>query len=300
MELYHLKSFIAVSNHKNLTKAANYLNLSPSALSSQIKALEEDLGVDLFVRIPKGMRMTDVGRELYVHARQIVKAASKLRERARVIGRKHSEILKIGINLDPDMLEISSLNKTFSEVLPDVTISYVKNSTLETARMLRRNMINIGFVFGNSIAKDVEVKLLSMMDINVVIPNTMFDRKQALDWNDIAQLPWIWGDERCPYHQTFQVLIDKRGLSINKVGYTIDDKITKQLVKDGKGVALIMCNEARELENAKQAYIWRKGTVKIPFGVAYLTKQRSSPLIKLALSSIIEIWGQKIALRNLC
>ena len=54
MELYQLQSFAVIAQTKNLTRAAETLNLSQSALSSQLKGLEEDLGVVLFKRGARG------------------------------------------------------------------------------------------------------------------------------------------------------------------------------------------------------------------------------------------------------
>lgn len=64
MELYQLKSFLAIVREQNLTRAADALNLSQSALSSQIKALEEELGLRLFKRSSRGMTLTHQGEAL--------------------------------------------------------------------------------------------------------------------------------------------------------------------------------------------------------------------------------------------
>jgi len=69
MELYQIKSFIAVADALNLTRAARETHQSPSAVSSQIKALETDLGVILFKRSPKGMSLTPDGETLLTSAR---------------------------------------------------------------------------------------------------------------------------------------------------------------------------------------------------------------------------------------
>ena len=60
MELFQLRSFQAVAQTGNLTRAAEALHLSQSALSVQIRNLEDELGVELFARQAKGMRLTAV------------------------------------------------------------------------------------------------------------------------------------------------------------------------------------------------------------------------------------------------
>ena len=74
MEYYHLRTFVAVAEEEHLTRAAERLNASLPAVSAHIRGLEEELGVVLFSRTPKGMRLTDEGRALLVEARQALPA----------------------------------------------------------------------------------------------------------------------------------------------------------------------------------------------------------------------------------
>ena len=68
MELYHLKTFVMVAKEEHLTRAADKLNTSQPAVSAHIKALEEELGLVLFRRTSKGMRLTKEGTILYQKA----------------------------------------------------------------------------------------------------------------------------------------------------------------------------------------------------------------------------------------
>lgn len=78
MNLHHLKLFRAVANEGTLTGAARRLNLSQSALSTQIKALEASLGHDLFARRGRGLVLTEAGRIALDHAEAIFRTADDL------------------------------------------------------------------------------------------------------------------------------------------------------------------------------------------------------------------------------
>src|SRR5260370_20757109 len=75
MELYQLRSFTAVAELGHLTRAAEKLHVSQPAMSAQIKALEDELGVALFERVPTGMILTAAGRPLLPQAAKVLAAA---------------------------------------------------------------------------------------------------------------------------------------------------------------------------------------------------------------------------------
>lgn len=78
LNLHHLRLFQAVATERTLTGAARRLNLSQSALSSQLKALEASLGHDLFERVGRGLVLTEAGRIALDHADAIFRTADEL------------------------------------------------------------------------------------------------------------------------------------------------------------------------------------------------------------------------------
>ena len=85
MELRHLNSFVAVAERLNFSRAAEHLHVAQPAISQQIRALEGELGVRLFERVGKRVRLTEAGRALLPHACLILStvetARNDLRER---------------------------------------------------------------------------------------------------------------------------------------------------------------------------------------------------------------------------
>ena len=81
MELRHLKYFIAVAEEQNIGRAAARLHISQPPLTRQIQQLEEELDVQLFVRTPKGMEITQAGTLLLEEARNIRSLVEQATER---------------------------------------------------------------------------------------------------------------------------------------------------------------------------------------------------------------------------
>lgn len=83
MELYQLRTFVTVAQQGHLTQAAELLHLSQPAVTAQIKALEEDMGMPLFDRSAGGVRLTRAGEELLPRAQSILTSSRDLLNHAR-------------------------------------------------------------------------------------------------------------------------------------------------------------------------------------------------------------------------
>ncbi|MEP6610162.1 MAG: LysR family transcriptional regulator, partial [Burkholderiaceae bacterium] len=85
MELYQLRSFAAIAETGQLTRAAEKLHVSQPAVSAQLKALEEELEFALFERTPNGMVLTAAGKRLLAEADKVLAAAQHLQNHARML-----------------------------------------------------------------------------------------------------------------------------------------------------------------------------------------------------------------------
>src|SRR6476620_9730303 len=81
MELWQLRTFNEIAETLNFTKASERLNLTQSAVSHQIKALEDELGIKLFVRGKRGVKLTDAGRSAIESSRKILDEVESMRQR---------------------------------------------------------------------------------------------------------------------------------------------------------------------------------------------------------------------------
>src|SRR5258708_1083234 len=96
MELRHLRYFQAVAEALSFTKAAARLRIAQPALSRQVQDLEEEVGVDLVKRSPRGLTLTAEGKLFLVEARELLKRADESVKKVRALARGEYGELHIG------------------------------------------------------------------------------------------------------------------------------------------------------------------------------------------------------------
>ncbi len=96
LNYHHLRYFRAIANEGNLTRAAGRLNISQSALSIQLRKLEENLGQALFEREHKTLTLTEAGRITLEYAESIFRAGEEMMDTLQHRGGKRRQILRIG------------------------------------------------------------------------------------------------------------------------------------------------------------------------------------------------------------
>ncbi len=278
MELYQLNSFLKVAQTANLTRAAQRLHQSPSAVSSQIKALESHLGIPLFQRTSQGMVPTPEGRTLLPRARKVIQAAHGLETAARDLLQSPAGHLTVGINTAPDLIGISAIQARANADLPGLTLGFIETRSNELAAALTQGTVDLGFHFGPMDHVRIQASPLHTVPICVALPPDLPTLPET--WEELAALPWVWTYRQCPYHQAFAPRLEKRGLSITPVADAVDETIVTELVKSGTGAALMPLDQARAMAARGEVTIWEGcPPLPVPLGVACLAGRREEPAV---------------------
>jgi DNA-binding transcriptional LysR family regulator len=160
MELRHLRYFIAVGEELSFTRAAERLHIAQPPLSQQIRQLEEELGVTLFERGARPLRLTEAGQILLDRAKTLLATLGETVDEVRRVGRGLSGKLAIGFAGSAMFLPLPEAIVAFRQDFPDVEITLDEMLACAIAEALRQRRIDIGFArpalpFGEGLAQRV-------------------------------------------------------------------------------------------------------------------------------------------------
>jgi DNA-binding transcriptional LysR family regulator len=292
VELYQLKSFVAIAREQNLTRTAEQLCLSQSALSSQIKALEEELGLALFRRSSRGMLLTEHGEALLSYALGTLEAAREMRQKAAALSRGIGETVTIGLHVAPTFLRIGAINRRLSLLHTDLNVIFLTSRTVNTAELLRQRQIDLGFFYGDVSDADIQHTLIAQVDFCVVIPRELLKGLAAREWPDVAALPWVWAGGDSPPYAMLSDYFERRRLVPNQVVSSGDEHTVRELLLAGQGAAVMREEEALPLAEQGHVVIWEQGRMTLPLSLACLDKRHEEKRIRAVLETVRHIWQE--------
>ena len=287
-----MKSFATIAREKNLTRAAERLHISQSALSSQLKQLEEDLGLTLFIRTPRGMELTEAGTDLFPAIEGVLDAADKLRLKALSLQQGGGETIHIGLNSDPAFLRVGAINRRLSLLHPELNVIFLTSQTAQTAQLLRQGQLDLAFFYGDAVEPDLRHLRLAEVRLCIVIPNALAKNGVPGDWEGIARLPWVWVGRDSPPYAAVLEQFERRRLTPDKAVKTVDEYIVKELVVDGQGVAVMREDEARPLADEGRIILWEKGWLSLPLSLAWRAANGDRKRIRAARETVEHLWRQ--------
>ncbi len=238
MNVFHLRVFLAVVEHSSFSTAALKLDLSQSAVSRAIAALEAELGVSLLVRGRFGARPTSIGERIVGHAEQMLLARD---------GMDH--IVNLEKSMQEGQVRIASFRSAathllpplivrFSQRFPGVEVKLTEDDPTGVEQALREGLVDIGLVPLPRSPGDLETWEIARDEFVVLLPPTAVPVPETLTWEELSNYAFIlYNYAECTsavrnhwaqWHQTLRVAYEIK-----------EDSTIVSMVSQGLGAAIL-------------------------------------------------------------
>lgn len=291
MELYHLRSFVAVAEEGHLSRAAERLHLSQPSLSAHIKTLEEELGLALFARTPKGMLLTEAGRLLKIRAEETLRSVDSLRAEAQGLRGDLSGGLRLGLHTDPGFLRAAELAAALSGKHPRLSVHMLQTTTSEASAAVRSGRLDGSFAYGESFDQGLDVLELTRVRLCVVGPTAWRERMASASWSELADMPWVWVPGDCPFLCAAQAVFSRLGKAPRTALVADREEAIRAFIAAGSGLGFMREDEALEAELSGKVCVWQGDG--LPLALSFLTasSRREDPLVRAVLSAVAGMWS---------
>jgi LysR family transcriptional regulator, transcription activator of glutamate synthase operon len=278
MELRQLRYFAAVAAHRHFTRAAEELHVAQPGLSQQIRRLEGELGLDLFVRSTRRVSLTEAGELLLPRAQRVMAELDDARaELEQLTGLMRGSVRIGALPLAP--LDLPGMLAEFRRRHPGVSV-YMHEETLGgMLAKIRSDELDLGFAFADqqTAGPDVEFELLFEEElVAVAAPSHRLAGRRRLALKTLAGEPLIGFRRDSALRGTADRALAAAGVDPESAFEAIELETMRALVARGLGVA-ILPRGYLEGEGPRVAQIPLTPALRLPVSLIWRAGRRRPP-----------------------
>ncbi|MDF0606420.1 LysR family transcriptional regulator [Neisseriaceae bacterium TC5R-5] len=290
MEIYQLRTFVTVAQQGHLTQAAELLHLSQPAVTAQIKALEEEVAMQLFERTAGGVTLTRVGQELLPKAQAILAASRDILHHARELKGQVATKAKIGISLPPEILRLGPWVAALLATHPLLEVQLQTALTVDVLNAVRKKELDAGFYLGKNPYSNVHTLKLAELPLRIVFPSAWAAKVQAGQLKELGKLPWVVFSQFCSLSKITNELWRELNISPKRVVEADSLAISLELVAAGVGVALVREEEALSWARTSRLTVMPDVRKLAELQFVYSVDRVGDPVLEVLLQSLSVIW----------
>ena len=173
------------AEEKNISRASDRLNVSQPAVSRQIKDLEDELGVQLFIREPSGLSLTDAGSAALVHAQQILRQSNTMMDTMKTMA-SPEKIHSLKVGFLPTVLPglLTNAMRTFNQSHPDYCVQIFEMSPTRQEEALRKGEIDLALIGDpcSNTRREFRAETISRTELAMLVPDSHpLARRKSVD-----------------------------------------------------------------------------------------------------------------------
>lgn len=244
VELRQIKYFVRIAELEHFGQAAEDLHIVQPALSRQIKQLEAELEVELFERLPRGVRLTSAGQVLLQRSRPLLQELERTLAATKLASQGKLGSLRIGFADGPTYSgHLPQVIGSFRSSHADVELELIPERSIIQAKLLAENAIDAAFVYW--LPRDrSNIDFVPINKERVVLAmakNNKLTRKKSLRLADLQDSSFIWikRDNSPMFYDLILSQCNQAGLTLNVVQEATTESSMLSLVSADMGVTFI-------------------------------------------------------------
>jgi len=244
LDFRQLRYALSVSKERSFTGAAKRLNISQSAVSEQVKLLEEEIGFELFHRTSRGIESTDRGRTFLYESERVMGDLLSLSDTARRLRGVLSDTLMIGMGSGMAQIFIPRIFADLKRDLPGVRLEIMTAPTKNIFNELHEERIDAGIAIESNPdrlpAGLIFDRLVEAEMALITHPKHALARsKQPIDIGRLLAEPFIMSELTVGYGQVVFSLFTDLGIRPNILAVVDNIETMKMIVQAGGGIAIV-------------------------------------------------------------
>jgi len=241
MQLQQLAGFYWSGRYCSFSLAAKRLNLGQSAISHQVKALEEQLGVKLYERVGRGIRLTPDGEILFEYAATIIQKLDDIEAHFAELAHKGSKRIELAAYRGYTMYKLPRCVEIFKRTYPEVQVS-ILNRILDTdiLNLVLSGEIDFGITASWNDFTGMDFFPIAQYGMFLCTPpDHAFAKKKKVNLREIAKEPLILYERQNSIRRKIDETFEKLGIWHNVIIETGGAEVIKEYVKHGLGISII-------------------------------------------------------------
>jgi DNA-binding transcriptional LysR family regulator len=243
MTLEQLRIFVAVAEREHVTRAALALNLTQSAVSAAVSAIEARYATQLFNRIGRRIELTEVGRQFLVEARAVLARAGAAETALADLAGLKRGALAIAASQTVANYWLPPLMQRFRTAHPGIALSLKINNTENVAAMVYDGSADFGFVEG-----DVDNPALSITPVGadelvlVTSPALAPARRRPITAEDLRKMRWVFRERGSGTRAIFEAALAELGVAVSALDIVLElpsNEAVRTAVEHGAGAAAL-------------------------------------------------------------
>lgn len=240
MEFRQVQTFMQISQVKNFSKAAELLGYSQSAVTVQVRQLENELGVRLFDRTGKKVTLTPQGKEFLIHANKIIDDMLKAKEAMNDTNELKNP-LHIGTIESLCTVKLPDIVQRFRNEHPKVRIQITIDSPERLFQMMEHNELDVIYILDTPRWNKNWIKVMEEAEpvIFVSTPHYKAAEKEEVKIEEILTEPFYLTERNANYRQALEQELALRKQTLSPVLECSDTAFIKKMLKTGKGLSYL-------------------------------------------------------------